>query len=151
MGMSGLRASATGRNGITMTIAFDKLEAATVLLARSGPIKERLTTAYRQCLSGIDESELPRDVRDEFTNLCRAMQRERPLSRGEDAVRATVRKMSNEEADRLATTVVKMFCTVSRTWTSAAVLRNVSAGAVASSVATASAGEVVQLFAAAEG
>jgi hypothetical protein len=134
-----------------MTIAFDKLEAATVLLARSGPIKERLTTAYRQCLSDIDESELPRDVRDDFSNLCRAMQRERPLSRGEDAVRATVRKMSNEEADRLATSVVKMFCTVSRTWTSAAVLRNVSSSPAPSPAASSPTGEVVQLFAAAEG
>jgi hypothetical protein len=132
-----------------MTIAFDKLEAATVLLARSGSIKDRLTTAYRQCLSDIDEAELPRDVRDDFSNLCRAMQRERPLSRGEDAIRATVRKMSNEEADRLATTVVKMFCTVSRTWVSAAMLRNV--GTAVAPAQNASSGEVVQLFAAAEG
>jgi Mg/Co/Ni transporter MgtE len=102
-------------------------------------------------LSDIDESELPRDVRDDFSNLCRAMQRERPLSRGEDAVRATVRKMSNEEADRLATSVVKMFCTVSRTWTSAAVLRNVSSSQAPSPAASSPTGEVVQLFAAAEG
>jgi hypothetical protein len=134
-----------------MSLAFEKLEAATVLLARSGPIKDRLTTAYREHLSGLDENELPRDVRDDFSKLCRTMQRERPLSRGEDAVRATVRKMSNDEADQLATTVVRMFCAVSRSWTNAAVLRTVMTVPAAAAAPSAPAAEVVQLFAAAEG
>ncbi len=41
------------------------------------------------------------------------MQRERPL-RGEDAVRATIRKMSNEEAERHAAVIVRMFCRLTR-------------------------------------
>ena len=41
------------------------------------------------------------------------MQRERPL-RGEDAVRATIRKMSNEEAERHAALIVRMFCRMTR-------------------------------------
>ena len=41
------------------------------------------------------------------------MQRERPL-RGEDAVRATIRKMSNEEAERHAAMIVRMFCRMTR-------------------------------------
>ena len=41
------------------------------------------------------------------------MQRERPL-RGEDAVRATIRKMSNEEAERHASLIVRMFCRMTR-------------------------------------
>jgi len=35
--------------------------------------------------------------------------RERPMLRGEDAVRATIRKMSNEEADGIACSVVRIF------------------------------------------
>jgi hypothetical protein len=41
------------------------------------------------------------------------MQRERPL-RGEDAVRATIRKMSNDDAERQATMIVRMFCRMTR-------------------------------------
>jgi hypothetical protein len=134
-----------------MSLAFEKLEAATMLLAGSAPIKERLTTAYRQHLALIDATELPRDVREDFSQLCKAMQRERPLSRGEDAIVATVRKMSIDEADRHAVTVVRMFCAVSRTWTSAAVLRSViTAPAAAATTAPTTSAEVVQLFAGSE-
>jgi len=41
------------------------------------------------------------------------MQRERPL-RGEDAVRATIRKMSIEDAERHAAHIVRLFCRMSR-------------------------------------
>jgi hypothetical protein len=41
------------------------------------------------------------------------MQRERPLS-GEDAVRATIRKMSNEDAECQAARIVRMFCRMTR-------------------------------------
>ena len=41
------------------------------------------------------------------------MQRERPL-RGEDAVRATIRKMSNGEAEGHASLIVRMFCRMTR-------------------------------------
>ena len=47
------------------------------------------------------------------SNSQRQMQRERPL-RGEDAVRATIRKMSNEEAERHAAMIVRMFCRLTR-------------------------------------
>jgi hypothetical protein len=41
------------------------------------------------------------------------MQRERPL-RGEDAVRATIRKMSSEEAESHAAVIVRLFCALTR-------------------------------------
>ena len=52
-------------------------------------------------------------MRLHFLELSEAMQRERPL-RGEDAVRATIRKMSNEEAERQAAKIVRMFCRMTR-------------------------------------
>jgi hypothetical protein len=55
--------------------------------------------------------------------------RERPLLRGEDAVRATVRKMSSHEAAEVAYSVVRMFAAVSRTTVSSAcskILKGVS-------------------------
>jgi hypothetical protein len=96
-----------------MTRIYDRLEAATLLLTRSGAIKERLNAAWRQFLATIDPDDLPRELRLQFLELTSAMQRERPL-RGEDAVRATIRKMSNEEAERHAAHIVRIFCRMTR-------------------------------------
>jgi len=96
-----------------MSRVYDRLESATLLLARAGAIKDRLSAAWRQCLSNIEPDDLPRELRLQFLELISAMQRERPL-RGEDAVRATIRKMSNEEAEGHATFIVRMFCRMTR-------------------------------------
>ena len=96
-----------------MSRIYDRLESATLLLTRSGAIKERLEGAWRQCLANIEADDVPRDVRLQFLELTAQIQRERPL-RGEDAVRATIRKMSNEEAERHAGVIVRMFCRITR-------------------------------------
>jgi hypothetical protein len=44
---------------------------------------------------------LPREVRESFGKCCAVFERSQPL-RGEDAVAASVRKMSNQEADECA-------------------------------------------------
>jgi hypothetical protein len=108
--------SEAGRLAITkqqMSRVYDRLESATLLLTRSGAIKDRLNGAWRQSLAFIDAEDVPRELRLQFLELCSAMQRERPL-RGEDAVRATIRKMSNDEAETHAAHIVRMFCRMSR-------------------------------------
>jgi hypothetical protein len=97
-----------------MDSAWEKLQAATLSLARSGAIKERLTEAYRNHLANVIEEELPKEVREDFRAFNCALTREQPMLRGEDAVRATIRKMSNDEADRAASTVVRMFAAMPR-------------------------------------
>ncbi|HEY6124875.1 MAG TPA: hypothetical protein VIV63_09495 [Steroidobacteraceae bacterium] len=96
-----------------MSRVYDRLESATLLLARAGAIKDRLNGAWRQCLFNIEPDDVPRELRLQFIELASEMQRERPL-RGEDAVRATIRKMSNEEAERHAAFIVRMFCRMTR-------------------------------------
>jgi len=96
-----------------MSRVYDRLESATLLLTRSGAIKERLEAAWRQCLTNIEADDVPREARLQFLELAAQIQRERPL-RGEDAVRATIRKMSNEEAERHAGVIVRMFCRITR-------------------------------------
>lgn len=88
---------------------WERFQKAAVTLARSCPIKDRLTEAYRNHLAQIAEEELPKELRDDFRALTRALTRERPLLRGEDSFRATVRKMSSEEAEDIACSVVLMF------------------------------------------
>jgi hypothetical protein len=100
-----------------MKTAWEKFQSATVCLARSGGIKERLTDAYRNYLALVAEEDLPREVREEFRAVSRALTRERPVLRGEDAFRATIRKMSNDEADQIATSVVLMFAAIPRSYT----------------------------------
>ena len=92
---------------------WERFQLATVALARSGGIKERLESAYRNHLSEIREEDLPKAIRGDFHDLCCAVTRERPL-RGEDALRATVRKLSNVEAEAFACTVVRMFSAMPR-------------------------------------
>lgn len=97
-----------------MSTAWDKFQGATLTLARSGPIKDRLVSAYRNHLAAICEDELPHEMREEFRAVSSTFTRERPMLRGEDAARATVRKMSTDEADRLACSVVHIFSEIAR-------------------------------------
>ena len=96
-----------------MSRIYDRLETATFLLAGSRALKDRLDAAWRECLAKFEPDDMPRDIRVMFIDLATAMTRERPL-RGEDAVRATIRKMSMEEAERQAALIVRMFCRMTR-------------------------------------
>jgi hypothetical protein len=96
-----------------MATTWEQLEGAALSLARSGAIKDRLADAYRNYLAFVRVEDLPEVLREEFRACHDALTRERPL-RGEDAVRATVRKMSASEADELACTVVRLFAAIVR-------------------------------------
>jgi hypothetical protein len=98
---------------------LDLLQQATVTLSQGGALKERLAEAYAEHLIQIDSEDLPEHLRTEFDALCSAMRRERPQPR-ESAIRASVRKMSNEEAARHAAVVVKVFAGVARAGTAVA-------------------------------
>ena len=98
-----------------MSTTFERLQGATLSLSRSAPIKERLTDAFRNHLALIEETELPNELREEFRTLSHEVTREPPLLRGEDALRATVRKLSCDEAEAIASRVVHLFGDLSRT------------------------------------
>ena len=118
-----------------MNTTWEQLEGAALALARSGAIKDRLAEAYRNHLALVNVDELPQSLRAQFQACQEALTREPPL-RGEDAVRATVRKMSNQEADDAARSVVRLFAALAREETALAMpevldgaLTNGSAGA----------------------
>lgn len=96
-----------------MDTAWELLESAALTLARSGTIKDRLADAYRNHLAQLDAEDLPESLRPLVRGCQSALTRERP-QRGEDAVRATVRKMSVEEAEQLACTVMRLFAAMAR-------------------------------------
>jgi hypothetical protein len=101
------------REEVAMSTTWEKFQGATLSLARSGSLKERLTDAYRNHLSAVAEDELPREIREQFHNVRCSLTREQP-QRGEDAIRATVRKMSSHEAENIAETVVQMMSVMAR-------------------------------------
>ncbi len=92
-----------------MSTVMEQMQLAALALTCTGPIKDRLASAYREHLASIESADLPRDLADDLIAVRRAMVRERPLCRAEDAVQATVRKMSNEEAVEIAGRVVMLF------------------------------------------
>jgi hypothetical protein len=97
-----------------MNTTLDLFEAATVSLTRAAPIKDRLADAYRNYLVYVHEEDLPADVCEEFRALTDTLTRVCPELRGDDALRATIRKMSNNDAANAASAVVRMFGSVSR-------------------------------------
>lgn len=99
-----------------MSTVIEQMQRAALTLACTGPIKDRLASAYREHLASIESADLPRDLADDLIAVRRAMVRERPLCRTEDAVQATVRKMSNEEAVEIAGRVVMLFGALCGQW-----------------------------------
>ena len=96
-----------------MLTAWERLHSATLELAGAAPIKQRLLCAYVRHLAFLKEDQLPREVRDDFGELARALHAVRPLP-GEDAVRASIRKMSDGEATHHAVQIVNIFGSVAR-------------------------------------
>jgi hypothetical protein len=139
-----------------MSTTWVELEGAALALARSGAIKDRLIDAYRNHLARVNADDLPEALRADFHACHDALTRERPL-RGEDAVRATVRKMSGCEADAIACSVVRLFAALVREETrqlaavaSEGVLNGTVAAATARVKAPKSVPQVISLYAAAE-
>ena len=90
-----------------MVKPLENLHCAALELVRSTSIKQRLISAARH-LTPLTEDQLPNETRGSFTQLMRALAGVQP-QRGEDAVVASVRKMSNQQADDCATLIVEIF------------------------------------------
>src|SRR5271167_5224673 len=97
-----------------MISAWECLHSATLELVRSTPIKQRLVCAYRRHLVSLPQDQLPAEIRESFGHVIRSLCGVQPL-RGEDAVAASVRKMSNQEADDCATLIVEIFDSMCKT------------------------------------
>jgi hypothetical protein len=91
-----------------MISAWESLHFATLELVRSTPIKQRLVAAYRRHLIAISAEQLPGEVRESFAQVMDSLSGVLPL-KGEDAVAASVRKMSIQEADDCAALIVEIF------------------------------------------
>ena len=82
-------------------------EAVHTLIA-DGPIKQRLASAYTLHLAELADAELPAALRRDFGELQAALSRIAPVG-NEGRVRASVQKMSSDEAASHAMTIVKLY------------------------------------------
>jgi hypothetical protein len=80
---------------------------ATQALSTSGPIKQRLAVAFATHLANLNCEEIPREYREEFMSLGSSLSAVRPL-RGETAIQASIRKMSDYEAAGYALRIVNL-------------------------------------------
>ena len=87
--------------------AWESFHKATIELAKSAGLKQRLADAFTRHLQDMPISEMPSELRPDFEALRKHMTNVTPM-RGETAVAATVRKMSLEEADACAMRIVAL-------------------------------------------
>jgi hypothetical protein len=90
-----------------MSSAWEYFLNAAQQLSTAGPIKQRLATAYATHLAGINTDEIPREYREEFISIGSSLSAVAPL-RGETAVQASIRKMSDFEAAGHALRIINL-------------------------------------------
>jgi hypothetical protein len=85
-----------------------RMEGAALSLAGPGHIKHRLFDAYRRYLQDIQQSDVPGELAPAFGDMIQALHRA-PALPGDDVVKASVRKLSNDQACRYAELVVRLY------------------------------------------
>jgi hypothetical protein len=99
--------------GVEMSNHVDKFLSAVTVMAGDGHIKQRLIQAYEDSLQAIECDELPVAARQPYADLRAMLQTVSPLN-GEGAVRATVRKMSANDAEQCGQLMVQLLAEVIR-------------------------------------
>lgn len=91
-----------------MASLTEKLEAAAYALTGPGTVKERLERAYGTQLADLQPGDFPREFRAEFQQLIDALHRERALP-GDTVLKASLRKLSGEQATCFAMLIVRAY------------------------------------------
>jgi hypothetical protein len=90
---------------------WERFRAAVSTLAGAGSLKQRLADAFEMHLGEVYPEELPRDARNDFSELSASM-RNSPSNGARSPVLASVLKMSEPEAVRHAQTIVTIFASL---------------------------------------
>jgi hypothetical protein len=85
-----------------------RLESAVTALTAHGALRDRLALAYGQYLDKLDAHDVPEELRGDFTEMATALHRVAALP-GDTVIRASVRKLSNDEAQRYAVLIVRLY------------------------------------------
>jgi len=90
---------------------WERFREATLILAGSGSVKQRLAEAYQKHLQDLDPQDLPRELRAPLKDLIDTMQRGKRTG-SLDAIAASVLKLSEAEAARHSQAVVRIFASL---------------------------------------
>jgi hypothetical protein len=96
-----------------MTDHVERFHAALIVLVGHGHVKQRLIEAFEEHLADIHENDLPEAMQESFAGLRREMNQVAPLN-GEGPIRASVRKMSLQEASDCAARIVGLHARLAR-------------------------------------
>lgn len=96
-----------------MSNCVNRFLTAVTVMGGDGHIKQRLIQAYEDNLQGIECDDLPVSARQRYADLRAMLQTVSPLN-GEGAIRATVRKMSANDAAECAKLIVQLLAEVIR-------------------------------------
>ncbi len=97
-----------------MSDHVNRFYAAVSVLAGHGYIKQRLVKAYEENLAVIEAEDLPIAVKQSFADLRHMMSRVDSVVKREGRIRASVRKMSVEEADECAHKIIDLYADMIR-------------------------------------
>lgn len=92
-----------------MSHVAERFEAAVRILVRDGQVKHRLLRAYAEHLEPLEGAELPRRLAEPFARLHDAMHRVAPMGTTDSRVRASIQKMSPQEAGDHAIAIVRLY------------------------------------------
>jgi hypothetical protein len=96
-----------------MTELLEHFERATLVLVSGGALKERLAAAYCRHLCGFSRAAIPGEILEDYFLLFNTLHKE-PAGKDEDAVRASIRKLSLDEAALCSELIVRMYSQVAR-------------------------------------
>ena len=91
-----------------MSKLVNQFDAAVSVLVGTGNIKKRLIDAYEKHLASIDEENLPKKIRNQFSELKNQMTVVDPLNT-ESRIHATVRKMSISQAEQFSREILMIY------------------------------------------
>ncbi len=94
-----------------MTENWEHLWRAAQVLVGPGPVKQRLCEAYMKHVQHVDARELPRELQPDYAALSDAVHCARAAG-GLGTVEATIRKMSEADATRLAANMLRLYVTL---------------------------------------
>ncbi len=98
----------------TISYGWEKLYLAILTLTGSGPIQDRLISAWIYHLSHIrPEENLPEELREEFIKLEENLNREEPFG-NEGSIRATINKMDKSEIKDSVEKIVSLFSRIAK-------------------------------------
>ena len=98
---------------VDMTNVWECFMSAAQELVAGGSVKQRLADAFGRHLASVNSEDLPRELRDDFLALEGSLSNIRPL-RGETALQATVRKMSDSQAAACSRQIINLLAALAK-------------------------------------